>query len=85
MIVAGAVALSLLHAPLQCTHDPDPTLRREDSPGDALWGLAMELRARHDDAGARDALRYLADHYPSSRYAAAARAELGAGSLEGGT
>jgi hypothetical protein len=72
------LALSLVHAPLQCTRDPDPNLRSEDTAGDALWALAQDFRAHHDEAGARATFRYLAEHYPSSRYAPAARNELGA-------
>jgi hypothetical protein len=68
----------MLHAPMQCTHEPDPSLRIEDTAGDGLWGLAQDFRARHEDAAARETLRYLAERYPSSRHAAEARAELGA-------
>jgi hypothetical protein len=73
----GLFAGSVL-APLQCTHEPDPSLRIEDTAGDGLWGLAQDFRARHEDAAARETLRYLAERYPSSRHAAEARAELGA-------
>jgi hypothetical protein len=74
---AFALGVTLLHAPLQCTHEPDPNLRSEDTAGDALWALAQDFRARHDEGAARATLQYLAEHYPSSRYAPAARSELG--------
>ncbi len=76
-VLAAAASLSI--APMQCAHKPDPDLRREDSPDDALWGLAQDLHARGNDAAAHEALRYLLAKYPSSRHAAEARAELGAG------
>ncbi len=79
LFAAGALLAAFAQAPLQCSHTPDPDLRREDSPGDALWALAQEFRDRHEDAAARATLQYLVDHYPSSRYAAAAREELGGG------
>jgi TolA-binding protein len=52
-------------------------MRMEDTASDALWALAQDFRAHHDEEGARATLRYLAVHYPSSRYAREARAELG--------
>ena len=81
--VVGALVLTFFHAPLQCSRDPDPNQRREDTAGDALWGLAQDQRARHEDAAARETLRYLVDRYPSSRYAEAARAELARGQQAG--
>jgi TolA-binding protein len=77
-LVAGFLAFALgAAAPIQCAHKPDPDLRREDSPDDALWGLAHDFRARGNDAAARSTLRYLVEKYPSSRHAVEARAELG--------
>ena len=63
-------------APFQCAHTPDPNARREDTAGDALWALAQDFHAHHDEPGARATLTFLVDHYPSSRYAPAARDEL---------
>jgi hypothetical protein len=74
---AGLALAILVRAPLQCSHHgDDPTLRTEDRAGDALWGLAHDFRAKHEDAAARGTLQYLVERYPSSRYAAAARDEL---------
>ncbi len=64
-------------APLQCKHERDPSLRLEDTAGDALWELAADFRKKGNEAAAKDTLRYLVERYPSSRYAPAARAELG--------
>lgn len=69
--------LGLGGAPLQCGSGSEPAVRREDSAGDALYGLAQDFRAKGNEAAARDTLRYLVDHYPSNRHVPAARAELG--------
>jgi hypothetical protein len=71
------VAAISIGAPLQCGGGGDPSLRREDSAGDALYALAQDFHARGNEAAARDTLRYLVEHYPSNRHADAARAELG--------
>jgi outer membrane protein assembly factor BamD (BamD/ComL family) len=71
---------SLSLAPFQCSRDPDPNMRREDTAGDALWALAQDFRAKHNEQAARDTLNYLVLKYPSSRYAPAAKEELGQGS-----
>jgi hypothetical protein len=78
---AGAILLaSLGSAPIQCKHDPDPNLRREDSAGDALYALAQDFRAKGNEQAARETLRFLVEKYPSNRHAPAAKAELdGAG------
>lgn len=83
LITAGALLAALGTAPLQCRHDPDPNLRREDSAGDALYALAQDFHAKGDDAAAKQTLRYLVEHYPSNRHVPAARAELdGAGAMD---
>ncbi len=78
MIVRALCAgLALALAPVQCGHAPDPNERREDTPGDALWQLAQKFHAEHDDAAERRTLQYLVERYPSSRWAPAAREQLG--------
>jgi hypothetical protein len=75
-IVAGALAAALAsNAPLQCGHKPDPDVRVEEA-GDALWDLAMQLRAQGNEEGARQTLRYLVEKYPSNRHVPAAKADL---------
>jgi hypothetical protein len=71
------VILSMAVAPLQCEKSYDPALRKEDTPGDALWQLARKFREEHDEASARRTLEFLVERYPSSRWAPAAREELG--------
>ena len=79
------VALVLLaalgvEAPLQCSHDPDPSVRTEDTAGDALWDLANDFETHGDHTAARHTLETLVTRYPSSRHTAAAK-DL----LDGGT
>jgi hypothetical protein len=76
-LVLVASLASLLNAPIQCGHETDPALRTDESPADALWDLAQKFHEAHDDAAADKTLRYLVDRYPASRWAAAARAQLG--------
>ncbi len=74
---AALVAVALGTAPLQCTKDPDPSLRREETADEALYHLSEDFKARGDDAAARHTLEVLVTKYPSSRFAPGARAELG--------
>jgi hypothetical protein len=78
-LAAGMALLSVAGAPLQCGHDPDPNLRREDTAGDALWDLSERFHAEHNEAAARETLRYLVDRYPSNRHVAEARDKLSDG------
>jgi len=78
LFLAGAVAG---YAPYQCGKAPDRSVR-EETPGEALYGLAKKLRAEGDEQGYRTTLRYIVARYPSSRFAVAARADLGADASE---
>jgi TolA-binding protein len=74
-----ALALCLLlglYAPFQCGSSRDPDLRREDTAGDALWGLAEQFKKEGNQEGHKRTLRYLLERYPSHRFAQAAREEL---------
>jgi hypothetical protein len=82
-ILLTAAATMLGTAPIQCGHDGDPALRKDESPADALWDLARRFREAHDDAGATKTLEYLVERYPASRWAPAARDEL-SGRRDGG-
>jgi outer membrane protein assembly factor BamD (BamD/ComL family) len=77
IVTAGALLAALGSAPLQCRHDPDPNLRREDDSGDALYALAQDFRAKGNEDAAKQTLRFLVERYPSNRHVPAARAELG--------
>lgn len=74
-LAAVGSALSSI-APVQCAHDPDPTLRREDTAGDALWNLAQRFEAEHKPDAARETLQYLVDTYPSNRHVGEAKESL---------
>jgi hypothetical protein len=73
LFLAGALA----YAPYQCGKSPEPSLR-EETPGEALYDLALKMKADGDEQGYRSTLRYIVARYPSSRQAAAARLELAA-------
>jgi hypothetical protein len=75
-IPALVALVTIGNAPLQCGREPDPALRREDTPGDALWELAAAFRAKGDARSAVETLRFLVDRYPSSRFAPAAKEQL---------
>lgn len=70
--------LSLALAPYQCAREPDSAKRREETPGEALYGLAVKFRENGDEAAWRATLEYLVVRYPSSRFATTAQAELDA-------
>ena len=76
-LLAGALSSAFAFAPMQCKHEPDPNNRLEDTAGDALWGLAQKFETAHNDAAAKETLRYLVDRYPSNRHAPEARTRLG--------
>lgn len=63
-------------APLQCSREPEPDLKRYETPPDALHGLGERFKANGDQAAYRETLRYLVERYPNSRYAIAAQREL---------
>ena len=72
-----ALGASLLaHAPLQCSREPEPELRRYETPPEALYDLAARFKAKGDDRAYRDTLSYLVERYPSSRFAIRAKDEL---------
>ncbi len=68
----------LAHAPLQCSREPEPGLQREETPPEALYDLATRFKTKGDLRAYRETLSYLAERYPSSRFAARAKDELSA-------
>ncbi|HRG97561.1 MAG TPA: hypothetical protein PLR99_15005 [Polyangiaceae bacterium] len=76
LAVVSTLLTSLAVAPVQCTREPDPTLRTEDSAGDALWQLSLEFRKKNDEAAAKATLRFLVERYPSNRHVAEAKRQL---------
>jgi outer membrane protein assembly factor BamD (BamD/ComL family) len=75
-IVFLVASTSARYAPYQCGHSPERSLR-EETPGEALYGVAQKLKAEGDQRGYETTLRYLIERYPSSRFAAMAEDELG--------
>lgn len=76
LAVLGCVLALSSHAPLQCGHEPDETLRRAETPAEALYGLATRFRDAGDFAAWRTTLEYLIERYPNSRFAVTARDDL---------
>ena len=75
-VALGAFAWAASLAPVQCAHEPDPNLRREDTAGDALWNIAQKFKTEHNDAAAKETLEYLVSTYPSNRHVGEAKEEL---------
>lgn len=71
-LFAGVIAL----APMQCQGSDDPSLARSESPGDALYDLAQDFRAKGHVEAYQETLRFLIERYPSSRRAVTAKSEL---------
>lgn len=78
MVVRAAMVALLALAPFQCPSRAGPELAREDTPGDALWGLAEHFRETGDARSRRETLCFLVARYPSSRHAPPAREALDA-------
>ena len=71
-----ALTAALLTAPMQCGSEADPAMAIEETPGEALYQMAQELRRQGDEAGWRLTLERLIARYPSSRFAVAAKQDL---------
>jgi hypothetical protein len=83
-VLAFVIGSALLgQAPLQCSKGPDPDLRREETPPEALYSLATRFKAKGDERAWHDTLTFLLDRYPSSRFAMRARDELAGKSAPG--
>ena len=74
-VLVVASLLGAGRAPLQCGRGGSDAAH-EDDPGDALYALAMDFRAKGNEEAARQTLRYLVEKYPSNRHVPAAREEL---------
>jgi hypothetical protein len=72
MAMAGLLNL----APLQCRGEPDPELRRNETPDEALYGLAESFRSKGDERAWRATLEYLIERYPNGRFAVRAKQDL---------
>ena len=76
-LVFGAALFS--QAPLQCSSDPEPDVRKYETPPEALYDLATRFKAKGDVKAYRGTLAYLVERYPNSRFAMRAKEELEAG------
>jgi TolA-binding protein len=77
--VVMSLGFALNAAPLQCASEPDPALRKHETPEEALYGLATRFRKSGDENAWRETLGYLIERYPNSRYAVRAKDDLAGG------
>lgn len=77
-LIVAAIEL----APYQCARQPDPAERREETPGEALYGLAQEFHEKGDESSYRTTLAYIVRRYPSSRFALMAKDDLADAGLD---
>lgn len=75
-LVALGLCAALGWAPMQCASEPSPAERRYETPGEALYGLAEQFKAKGDAAAWRSTLEYLVARYPNSRHANMAKEDL---------
>ena len=64
-------------APYQCASKAGPERRIEEEPAEALYDLAGKFKAEGNTRAQAETLRYLVDKFPASRFAVAAKQELG--------
>jgi hypothetical protein len=64
-------------APLQCPRSHPVEHRVEDDPAEVLYLLADRFKAAGNAAARTETLRFLVARYPESRFAVAARQDLG--------
>jgi outer membrane protein assembly factor BamD (BamD/ComL family) len=74
ILLAASVAFA---APLQCARKTGPEMRTEDDPAEVLYTLAGRFQAEGNAAARAETLRFLVSRYPESRFAQAARLDLG--------
>ena len=82
-VIALAVCAALGWAPMQCASEPNPAERRYETPGEALYGLADQFKAKGDQGAWRSTLEYLVARYPNSRFAKMAKDDLEAAAPAG--
>lgn len=61
---------------MQCGSEPDPAKALEETPGEAVYRLALQFREQGDEEAWAATLRFLVENYPSSRFAEMAKVEL---------
>ncbi len=75
-LLSALASLSLSLAPYQCARTPKPEFEREETPGEALYGLSEEFRDAGEVHARERTLHFLVDRYPSSRFAKRAQTDL---------
>ncbi len=74
---APILLLAALHAPFQCARHPPPEQRVEDDAAEVLYTLAEKFKAEGNAPARAETLRFIVTRYPTSRFAEAARLDLG--------
>ncbi len=77
-LAVPALCFASLLAPFQCggSDEPEAATRLEDTPGEALYRLAVEFDKAGDRPGRVRVLKHLVDRYPKSRFAKTAHEDL---------
>ena len=65
------------NAPYQCASKRGPERRLEVEPAEALYDLAQKFKAEGNTGAQGETLKYIVDKFPGSRFAVAAKEELG--------
>lgn len=76
-IVPLLMLASAATAPYQCASKSGPERRLEVEPAEALYDLAEKFKAEGNTKAQAETLRYIVDKFPASRFAVAAKQELG--------
>jgi outer membrane protein assembly factor BamD (BamD/ComL family) len=76
-VAAPLLLVAALHAPFQCARRPPPDQRMEDDPAEVLYTLADKFKSEGNAAARVETLRFLVARYPTSRFAEAAKLDLG--------
>ena len=78
------LSVLIAYAPFQCSGEPDPAKAIEETPGEALYKLAVEFQTKGDLAAWEGTLRFLMRNYPSSRFSLMAEQDLADAGIDAG-
>jgi hypothetical protein len=76
-LVGPLLFAAALSAPIQCARKQPPEQRMEDDPAQVLYTLAEKFKAEGNLPARSETLRFLIARYPESRFAQAAKLDLG--------
>ena len=61
---------------MQCGSEPEPAKALEETPGEAVYRLALQFREQGEEEAWASTLQFLIANYPSSRFAEMAKVDL---------